>query len=302
MTTSSFATAVTNGVTRTTATQVKSTCATVTGCGLRDVEETTTVEACKLTRRDIGVTNLAEATGVPGVRTLQERAAPDWSCESPGNDWVIILNDRTGTTQQRDDIEDALDQRDQALDDLGKPHGYHEVRSERLGYTAYFFVEHVGHVTAALLKGYYDDVGGKNHLETNCTSSADDDYRGGLQPRMKSDPALLSIKSLWMIRIVFTRLLYRSAMSEMATKTRPSYPGVRPGSCTNDLLTTGVQNYGISRCCLGIQNSLFLANILSPMILCTTPETTCGHRNGIVLSLASARQSMSWKLDGCLAR
>lgn len=149
-----------NGVTRTTVTQVKSTCATVTGCNLRDVEETTTAEACKLTRRDIDPTNPAEATGAPEIRTLYERAEPDWGCESDGNDWVIILNDRSDP-QQRNTIKADLEQRDHALASLGKPRGYHEVRSEVLQYTAYFFVEHVGPVTADLLTEYWNNVSDK---------------------------------------------------------------------------------------------------------------------------------------------
>lgn len=159
LTTSAFATTVTNGVTRTTATQVKSTCATVTGCNLRDAEETTTAEACKLTRRDIDPTNLAEATGAPGTRALYERAEPDWGCEGPGNDWIIILKDRT-SAQQRNDIKGALEQRDQALKDLGKPHGHHEARSTRLGYTAFFFVKSVGSESFKFLTNYQSNVSG----------------------------------------------------------------------------------------------------------------------------------------------
>ncbi|RDL41225.1 putative glycoside hydrolase family 18 protein [Venustampulla echinocandica] len=46
LTTSSFGTTVSGGATRTTATEVKSTCATITGCNFRDAETTTTVDAC----------------------------------------------------------------------------------------------------------------------------------------------------------------------------------------------------------------------------------------------------------------
>ena len=159
LTTSSFATTVTKGVTRTTATQVKSTCATVTGCNLRDTEETTTAEACKLTRRAIDPTNLAEATGAPETRALYERAGPDWGCEEPGNDWIIILKDRT-SAQQRNDIKSALEQRDEALENVGKPNGHHEARSTKLGYTAFFFVKSVGSESFKFLTNYQSNVSG----------------------------------------------------------------------------------------------------------------------------------------------
>jgi chitinase len=157
LTTSQFATTVANGVTRTTATQVKSTCATVAGCNLRDVEETTAVEACKLTGRDIDSNDLAKATGAPEAHTLQERAVPDWSCEGPGGDYIIILNDRA-SAQQRNAIKGALEQRDQALKNLGKPHGHHEARSTILAYTAFFFVKSVGLKSWEFLANYQDNV------------------------------------------------------------------------------------------------------------------------------------------------
>jgi hypothetical protein len=176
LTTSQFATTVANGVTRTTATQVKSTCATVTGCNIPDAEETKTEEACKLTRRDIDFTNPAKATAAPGSHGLQRRAEPDWGCETTGNDWIVILQDRMND-EQRNSIKSALEQRDDGLRDAGKPYGHHEVRSERLGYTAYFFVEHVGEVSMALLTEYHNDVSGKDHLKPRYTTSADDHYR-----------------------------------------------------------------------------------------------------------------------------
>ena len=157
LTTSAFAMTVTNGVTRTTATQVKFTCATVTGCNLRDAEETTTVESCKLTRRDMDSIDMAEATGASGTRALYELAESDWGCEGPGNDWIIISKDRT-SAQQRNDIKGALEQRDQALKDLGKPHGHHEARSTRLEYTAFFFVNSVGLKSWEFLAKYQDSV------------------------------------------------------------------------------------------------------------------------------------------------
>jgi chitinase len=154
--TSSFATTVDNGATKTTATQIKSTCATVTGCNLRDAEETKSQDACKLTRRDIESTVPAEATGVPEMRALQKRADPDWSCEDPGFDFILILADRMSTSQ-RSVIKGAIDTRDRALEDQGKPNGYYEVRSERLGYTAFFYVKNVGRMFHGILEDLKKD-------------------------------------------------------------------------------------------------------------------------------------------------
>ena len=175
LTTSAFATTVANGVTRTTATQVKSTCATVTGCNLPDVEATKTENACQLTRRDVAVTNLAEATGVPEARALEERAETDWSCEKPGSDMIIILQDRSSATQ-RDAIKGALEQRDEALKDADKPYGHHEARSNKLGYTAFFFVNSVGEKSLEFLSGYQEHVSRSHaaqHFQRQLTGCTD---------------------------------------------------------------------------------------------------------------------------------
>jgi len=128
------------------------------------------------------------------------------------------------------------------LRDAGKPYGHHEARSEELGYTAYFFVEHVGHVTGAFLQDYFDDVGGKNHLETRNTSSSNDHHRDRFRMRMKSAQTLLSIKNLRRIG-----LLRESGMFKLPPKTRPLYLRPIPGFYANDLSITGAQNYGISQ-------------------------------------------------------
>lgn len=173
LTTSAFATTVTKGVTKTTATQVKSTCATVTGCNLQDVEETKTENACHLTRRDIESTNLAEATGVP---SLHKRAQPDWCQETNGNDMVLILYDRT-SSDQRDAVIAALDERDTELKKESKPCGYHEVRSNELKFTAFFFVNNVGPESNLFLSAYANNVSTKpsrqNHTR-RFMSSADE--------------------------------------------------------------------------------------------------------------------------------
>lgn len=146
-------------MTKTTATQTKSTCATVTGCNLQDVEETKTEKACKLTRRAVEFANMAEVTGMPKMQALHERAEPDWACEKPGLDGIIILKDRTSTSQ-RDAIKNALVKRDAALAKLGTKNGHYEVRSNQLGYTAFFFVNSLGPVSWEFLRGFNDNVSG----------------------------------------------------------------------------------------------------------------------------------------------
>lgn len=190
LTTSSFATAVANGVTRTTATQVKSTCATVTGCNLPDVEETETVKACKLTRRNIDSSILAEATEVPEKRALRKRAEPNWSCEQPGWDYIIILKAPTSTSERKA-VKDALDKRDVFLGEHDKPLGYHEVRSDKLGYTAFFFLNSVGPESYAFLSDFKDKVSedsAQQELPKQSPSSANEDDVSSFNRSIMSSP------------------------------------------------------------------------------------------------------------------
>ncbi|KAI6777446.1 hypothetical protein HG530_001391 [Fusarium avenaceum] len=156
-TTESYATTVSKGVTKTTASKTMSTCATVTACNLPDVDATKTEKACKLTRRAVEFANMAEATGMPKMQALHERAEPDWGCEKPGLDGIIILKDRTSTTQ-RDAIKNALVKRDAELKKVGTKNGHYEVRSNQLGYTAFFFVNSLGPVSWDFLKGFSDNI------------------------------------------------------------------------------------------------------------------------------------------------
>lgn len=158
-TTESYATTVSKGVTKTTASKTMSTCATVTACNVPDVDATKTEKACKLTRRAVEFANMAEVTGMPKMQALHERAEPNWECEKPGLDGIIILKDRTSTSQ-RDAINNALIKRDAALEKLGKKNGHYEVRSTELGYTAFFFVKSLGPVSWDFLKGFSDNVSG----------------------------------------------------------------------------------------------------------------------------------------------
>jgi hypothetical protein len=43
------------------------------------------------------------------------------------------------------------------LENQGKPNGYYEVRSQRLGYTAFFYVKNVGRMFHGILKDLEKD-------------------------------------------------------------------------------------------------------------------------------------------------
>ncbi|KAK8078992.1 hypothetical protein PG994_002799 [Apiospora phragmitis] len=132
MTTSSFATTVSNGATRTTATQVKSTCATITGCHLRDVEATTSADACTLQ---------------PTAGAAVGRRARDWfggECDKPIGD-AVVLPYRPDRPADIDAIRAVLDERKAVLgDDAGS---YEEFTAPDLGFTAYFWIKGMGRRT-----------------------------------------------------------------------------------------------------------------------------------------------------------
>lgn len=134
LTTSSFATTVSNGATRTTATQVKSTCATITGCHLRDVETTKTVDACTL-----------KPTGAVG------RRARDWfggDCDAPVAD-AIVLPKNPDLPADIDAIRNVLEERKNVL---GRDAGaYEEFTAPDLQFTAYFWIKGMGRKTHAAL-------------------------------------------------------------------------------------------------------------------------------------------------------
>lgn len=234
LTTSAFATTVANGVTKTTATQVKSTCATVTGCNIPDVEETKTVKACKLTRRDVISTNLAEATGAP---RLEERDEPQWCNETPGGDMIIILQDRSSSTQ-RDVIKGALEHRDQALQDAGKPNGFHEARSTKLGYTAFFYVNDVGEVSYEFLEGFANDnvsrADGKQHSTRLCGSYANENDASRSSPPTLSTPILVLTAGPMPAPMV----VRKSETTKAPPKTRPPHTATKADRCINEPLIT----------------------------------------------------------------
>ncbi|PNH64228.1 hypothetical protein VD0001_g8902 [Verticillium dahliae] len=149
-TTTSFGTTVQNGVTRTTTTQVKETCATITGCNLRDVDSTETGKACSLAKRTINLTGVplpemtAAAEPPPDVA---KRANSIWDCEETGEDGIIWPQDPKEGGQTR--IRALLQERKDAL---GATHGWTEVRAGDLDYTAFYYVDNMGPVAQA----YFD--------------------------------------------------------------------------------------------------------------------------------------------------
>lgn len=290
LTTSAFATTVANGVTRTTATQVKSTCATVTGCNLPDVEATKTENACQLTRRDVAITKLVEATGVPEARALEERAETDWSCEKPGSDMIIILQDRSSATQ-RNAIKGALEQRDEALKKADKPYGHHEARSNKLGYTAFFFVNSVGEKSLEFLAGYQEHVSRSHaaqHFQRPLTGCADQSANRRFKTFTLSTP----------------RLPCRSETMVAPPGTSPSPTRNTLTPCASEPSITKKQTSGTYRCFRGMPDSILPENSLSlARMSCTIPQRTGGHLNGrTLILLVGARLFMSWKPTGPRSR
>jgi chitinase len=150
LTKSVFATTVSQGTTKTTATSVTETCATITGCSLRDVESTTKADVCTIRPRAV------QETGVPApqqsatwkregasstARKVKPRAGngPNWYCEQPGLYGIIWPLDPTDNNAQAE-IRRILD--DQKLYIPGN--GYLEVRAKDLEFTAFYVVDSLG--------------------------------------------------------------------------------------------------------------------------------------------------------------
>ncbi|KAG7102489.1 Chitotriosidase-1 like protein [Verticillium longisporum] len=149
-TTTSFGTTVQNGVTKTTTTQVKETCATITGCNLRDVDSTETGRACSLAKRTINLTGvpLPEMTAAAEPPPdIAKRANSIWDCEETGEDGIIWPQDPKEGGQTR--IRALLQERKDAL---GGTHSWTEVRAGDLDYTAFYYVDNMGPVAQA----YFD--------------------------------------------------------------------------------------------------------------------------------------------------
>lgn len=136
MTTTSFGTSVNQGVTRTTATEVKSTCATITGCNFPDADATTTIPGCELPARRTAAP-AAEVTGTVEKRAPQE---PDWACDSRSRDFIFIPQNPENNAQQAI-IRQYLNNRNAAL---GITNGYEEIRAHALSFTAFYYVRNLG--------------------------------------------------------------------------------------------------------------------------------------------------------------
>ncbi|KAH9234490.1 glycoside hydrolase family 18 protein, partial [Colletotrichum gloeosporioides 23] len=143
ITTSSFATSVSAGTTKTTATQVNSRCATITGCNLQDVEATKTANACKLTRRAMQVPDLPEATHAPEKRLLVKRSEPSWCNEQDGSDGILLLSMPFSATA-RAIVEGVLERRDTALKKREMKNGFEMIQAKHMGFTAFIHVTNLG--------------------------------------------------------------------------------------------------------------------------------------------------------------
>ncbi|KAI9152186.1 oviduct-specific glycoprotein [Paramyrothecium foliicola] len=159
LTTLSYATTVSAGITRTTASQTTSKCATITGCHLRDIETTKVENACKLRPRTAAP--LPDATEVPKILDLadmkqetepngQEKRATKradeegtWDCETAGKQGILVPR----SPQTEDDLEEIrsiLRDRQTEFTRLGLDGGWREVRSSNLGFTALFQLNSMG--------------------------------------------------------------------------------------------------------------------------------------------------------------
>ena len=144
ITQTSFGTSVGQGTTRTTATQVKSGCATITACGARDSATTSTVKSCQF----IAPTAVAEVQSkLPERGTESEGtrkrapAPPNWTCDSQNVDVFILMRDPYDN-DAANTVRNYLKDRDSAL---GQTNGFYESRAEDMGFTALFHVPKLGH-------------------------------------------------------------------------------------------------------------------------------------------------------------
>lgn len=153
LTTSSFATTVSAGQTKTTATSVVSRCATITGCNFRDVEATKSVDACTLKRRNAEATNLPQATGTAEEPALLARANdPDWDCaETDGSDYYVFMR-QPSDTSHRTQIKDFLTKRETALKKRNMDGKWFEIHSQALDYTGFYYVQNLGPVGKTYLR------------------------------------------------------------------------------------------------------------------------------------------------------
>ncbi|KAF5510528.1 Chitotriosidase-1 [Colletotrichum siamense] len=170
ITTSSFATSVSAGTTKTTATQVNSRCATITGCNIQDVEATKTANACKLTRRAMQVPDLPEATHAPEKRLLVKRSEPSWCNEQDGSDGILLLSMPFSVTA-RAIVEGVLERRDTALKKREMKNGFEMIQAKHMGFTAFIHVTNLGPLAFDYFNSDEIDEVGRAYRMPSTTSS-----------------------------------------------------------------------------------------------------------------------------------
>jgi chitinase len=159
-TTRKFATTVSGDQTRTTATSTTERCATITGCNFKDADTTKDSDVCTidLDRRGAATASpeitdaprLAAAAPTNEKPTRNHRSAllrrddePLWCNERSGLDNILLMK-RPQDEAERAQIIEILKKREKALDDRHMNGKYYEVRSETLGFTAFFYVYNLG--------------------------------------------------------------------------------------------------------------------------------------------------------------
>jgi chitinase len=176
-TTRKFATTVSEGQTKTTATSTTERCATITGCNFKDAETTKDSDVCTIERRAVEATAAPGTTNVPGaVATINQRSAllrradePLWCNERPGNDNILLMK-RPKNADHRAYIIEVLERRKEALSARNMVGNYLEIRSATLGFTAFFYVYNLGRLGRDFFK---DDLGRVSTCATAPRSAAD---------------------------------------------------------------------------------------------------------------------------------
>ncbi|KAH7236571.1 oviduct-specific glycoprotein, partial [Fusarium tricinctum] len=160
LTTSSFATTVSAGQTKTMATSVVSRCATITGCNFKDAEATKSVDACTLKRRNAEVTDLPKVTGAaePEPELLARANDPDWECAETDGQAYYLLMKKPADASHRTQIKDFLTTRETALKKRSMDGSWFEIRSEALDFTAFYYVHNLGPVGKKYLRTRMQDL------------------------------------------------------------------------------------------------------------------------------------------------
>jgi hypothetical protein len=145
-----FATTVTGGSTKTTGTSVTETCATITGCNLKDIDATTTANVCTIQKRAVRETNVPEPD--EEAASKREQAASktakiksraiiphhDFLRCQQDSPYAIIWPLNPELDNEQDEIRGMLVGRFQQTS-----HGYQEARADDMHFTAFYVVESV---------------------------------------------------------------------------------------------------------------------------------------------------------------